>query len=185
YERLVELTEQGDLEAAEVASRAIEMRVRNAAKDISTKYVAPPRSTDFAVMFLPTEGLFAEVIRRPGLVNWLQRECRVMVAGPTTLVSLLSALRMGFRTLAIQQRSSEVWKLLSAVKTEFEKFGGILDKVHRKLDEAQRVVEEAGVRRRAIDRKLVSVEAMPEGEAAALLELTPPVPFANSREAAE
>jgi len=170
---LADATERGDLETAEVALRGIEARVRSAAKDISTKYVAPPHSTDFAVMFLPTEGLFAEVIRRPGLVDALQRDFRVMVAGPTTLVSLLTSLRMGFRTLAIQQRSSEVWKVLSAVKTEFEKFGGILDKVHKKLDEAQKVVEEAGVRRRAVDRKLLQVETMPETEAAALLELGP------------
>jgi DNA recombination protein RmuC len=173
YERLVEATERGDLETAEAASRTIETRVRNAAKDISTKYVAPPHSTDFAVMFLPTEGLFAEVTRRPGLVGWLQRECRVMVAGPTTLVSLLTSLRMGFRSLAIQQRSSEVWKVLSAVKNEFEKFGGVLDKVQKKLEEAQKVVEDAGVRRKAMDRKLRGVEVLPEGEATALLELAP------------
>jgi DNA recombination protein RmuC len=173
YERLVEAAERGDVATAETASRAIELRVRNAARDIATKYVAPPHSTDFAVMFLPTEGLFAEVIRRPGLVGWLQRECRVMVAGPTTLLSLLTSLRMGFRSLAIQQRSSEVWKVLSAVKTEFEKFGGILDKVHKKLDEAQKVIEEAGVRRRAMDRKLLGVEMMPETDAIALLELSP------------
>jgi DNA recombination protein RmuC len=181
YERLVEATERGDIETAEAASRAIEMRVRSAAKDISAKYVAPPHSTDFAVMFLPTEGLFAEVIRRPGLVGWLQRECRVMVAGPTTLVSLLTSLRMGFRSLAIQQRSSEVWNVLSAVKTEFEKFGGVLDKVQKKLEEAQKVVEDAGVRRRAMDRKLLGVEAMPEGEATALLELAPAALIAPAR----
>jgi DNA recombination protein RmuC len=171
YDRLVEATERGDIEAAEVALRGIDARVRSAAKDICTKYVAPPHSTDFAVMFLPTEGLFAEVIRRPGLVDALQREFQVMVAGPTTLVSLLTSLRMGFRTLAIQQRSSEVWRVLSAVKTEFEKFGGILDKVHKKLEEAQQVVEDAGVRRRAMDRKLRGVEILPEAEASALLEL--------------
>src|SRR6516165_12203099 len=171
YDRLVEATEQGDILGAETALRGIETRVRSAARDICTKYVAPPHSTDFAVMFLPTEGLFAEVIRRPGLVDALQREFHVMVAGPTTLVSLLNSLRMGFRSLAIQQSSSEVWRVLSAVKTEFEKFGGILDKVHRKLDEAQKVIEDAGVRRRAMDRKLLSVETMPEAEAAVLLEL--------------
>jgi DNA recombination protein RmuC len=171
YHRLVEATECGDSEAAEAALRGIEARVRSGAKDICAKYVAPPHSTDFAVMFPPTEGLFAEVIRRPGLVDWMQRECRVMAAGPTTLVSLLTSLRMGFRTLAIQQRSSEVWQVLSAVKTEFEKFGGVLDKVHKKLDEAQKVVEEAGVRRRAMDRKLRGVEVLPEAEATVLLEL--------------
>jgi DNA recombination protein RmuC len=187
YDRLVEATGRGDIEAAEAALRGIEARVRSAAKDISTKYIAPPHSTDFAVMFLPTEGLFAEVIRRPGLVDWLQRECHIMVAGPTTLISLLTSLRMGFRTLAIQQRSSEVWQVLSAVKTEFEKFGGVLDKVHKKLEEAQKVVEEAGVRRRAMDRKLRGVEVLPETEATALLELAPaPVGLIeDAREAAE
>jgi DNA recombination protein RmuC len=138
-------------------------------------------------MFLPTEGLFAEVIRRPGLVDWLQRECHTMVAGPTTLVSLLTSLRLGFRSLAIQQRSSEVWQVLSAVKTEFEKFGGVLDKVHKKLEEAQKVVEEAGVRRRAMDRKLRGVEVLPEVEAAALIALAaaPLGVIEDTREAAE
>ena len=187
YDRLVAATEGGDQEGAEAALRGIEARVRNAGKDISTKYVAPPHSTDFAVMFLPTEGLFAEVIRRPGLVDWLQRECHVMVAGPTTLVSLLTSLRMGFRSLAIQQRSSEVWKVLSAVKTEFEKFGGILDKVQKKLEEAQKVVEDAGIRRKAMDRKLRAVEVLPEVEASAILELTlaPAALIEEAREAAE
>jgi DNA recombination protein RmuC len=187
YDRVVEATERGDADAAETAARGIEARLRSAAKDICGKYVAPPHSTDFAVMFLPTEGLFAEVIRRPGLVDWLQRECHVMVAGPTTLVSLLTSLRMGFRSLAIQQRSSEVWKVLSAVKTEFEKFGGILDKVHKKLEEAQKVVKDAGVRRRAVDRKLRDVEVLPEVEATALLELAsaPAALIEDAREAAD
>src|SRR5215469_3215859 len=187
YERLHEASGRGDLEAVEAALRGIETRVHSAAKDICAKYVAPPHSTDFAVMFLPTEGLFAEVIRRPGLVEWLQRECRVMVAGPTTLVSLLTSLRMGFRTLAIQQRSSEVWRVLSAVKTEFEKFGGVLDKVHKKLEEAQKIVEEAGVRRRAMDRKLRGVEMLSEVEASTLLDLAaaPAALIDDAREAAE
>ncbi|MFL5269404.1 MAG: DNA recombination protein RmuC [Stellaceae bacterium] len=185
YDRLVEATERGEVEAAETALRGIESRVRGAAKEICAKYVAPPHSTEFAVMFLPTEGLFAEVVRRPGLVDALQRDFHVMVAGPTTLVSLLTSLRMGFRSLAIQQRSSEVWKVLSAVKTEFEKFGGILDKVQKKLDEAQRVIADAGVRRRAVDKKLLSVETMPEAEAAVLLELAPVALIEEAREAAE
>jgi DNA recombination protein RmuC len=185
YDRLIEATERGEAEAAEIALRGIESRVRAAAKDICTKYVAPPHSTDFAVMFLPTEGLFAEVVRRPGLVDALQRDFHVMVAGPTTLVSLLTSLRVGFRSLAIQQRSSEVWKVLSAVKTEFEKFGGILDKVHKKLDEAQKVVEEAGIRRRAMDRKLRAVEVLPEVEAATRLELASAGLIEDAREAAE
>jgi DNA recombination protein RmuC len=187
YDRLMAATEGGDQERAEAALRGIEARVRSAAKDICAKYVAPPHSTDFAVMFLPTEGLFAEIIRRPGLVDWLQRECHVMVAGPTTLVSLLTSLRMGFRTLAIQQRSSEVWNVLSAVKTEFGKFGGVLDKVQKKLEEAQKVVEEAGVRRKAMDRKLRDVEALPEVAASALLEVAvaPAALIEEAREAAE
>ena len=185
YDRLIEATERGDGEAADAALRGIETRVRAAAKDISTKYVAPPHSTDFAVMFLPTEGLFAEVVRRPGVIDALQREFHVMVAGPTTLVSLLTSLRMGFRSFAIQQRSSEVWQVLSAVKTEFEKFGGILDKVHKKLDEAQKVIEVAGVRRRAVDRKLLGIETMPEAEAAVLLALPPADLTEEPREAAD
>jgi DNA recombination protein RmuC len=161
YERLHEAIERGDPLAAEAALRGIEARVRSAAKDIRTKYVAPPHTTEFAVMFLPTERLFAEVIRRPGLVDWLQRECRVMVAGPAALASLMTSVRIGFSALAIQQ-SSEVWRVLSAVKTDFEKFGDSLAKVHRKLEEAQRIVEEAGVRRRAIERKLRDVEVLRE-----------------------
>jgi hypothetical protein len=161
YERLREATKRSDILAAEAAVRGIEARVRSIAKDIRAKYVAPPHTTEFAVMFLPTERLFAEVIRRPGLVDWLQSECRVIVAGPAALVSLLTSMRIGFSALAIQQ-SSVVWQVLSAVKTEFEKFGDTLDRVHKKLDEAQRMVEEAGVRRRAVDRKLRGVEVLRE-----------------------
>ena len=161
YERLAEASERGDAAAAEEASRAVERVVRLAAKDIARKYVGPPHTTDFAVMFLPTEGLFAEVVRRPGLVDALQRDHRVVVTGPTTLGALLNSLRMGFRTLAIQRRSSEVWEVLGAVKTEFDKFGGVLDKVSKKLDEASNVVRDAGTRRRAVDRKLRDVEAVP------------------------
>src|SRR5690606_23173897 len=152
YERLVVASEKGDAEAVEQAARALERAVRQCAKDIATKYVAPPHSTDFAVMFLSTEGLFAEVVRRPGLIDALQREHRVVVTGPTTLMALLNSLRMGFRSLAIQQRSSEVWQVLGAVKTEVGKFGDVLDKVQKKLQEAQTTVEQAGVRRRAVDR---------------------------------
>jgi DNA recombination protein RmuC len=172
YERLEDARQRGDIEAVEIAARAIETAIRLAARDISSKYIHSPHSTDFAVLFLPTEGLFAEVIRRPGLVDALQRDCHIMVAGPTNLVSLLVAFRMGFRSLAIQQRSGEVWTVLSAVKTEFGKFGHMLDKVSRKLRDAQTIVdEEAGVRRRAIDRKLRGLEVLPEIEAAAVLEL--------------
>jgi DNA recombination protein RmuC len=150
YERLEDARQRGDVEAIESAGKAIENSIRLAARTVCTKYIHSPHSTDFAVLFLPTEGLFAEVIRRPGLVDALQGDWHVMVVGQTTLVSLLVAFRMGFRSLAIQQRSGEVWKVLSAVKTEFGKFGGMLDKVSNKLREAQKVVdEEGGVRRRA------------------------------------
>ena len=171
YERLVDASERGDGDAVETASKAVEMRIRASAKDICDKYVQPPHSTDFAVLFLPTEGLFAEIIRRPGLVDDLQREYRIVVTGPTTLMALLNSLRMGFRTLAIQKRSSEVWQVLAAVKTEFGKYGDILDKVQQKLHEASNTIDKVSVRRRAIDRKLRSVEILPEMEAGAILSL--------------
>jgi DNA recombination protein RmuC len=172
YERLEDARQRGDLDGIESAGKAIESAIRLAARTVCAKYILSPHSTDFAVLFLPTEGLFAEVIRRPGLVDTLQRDSHVMVAGPITLVSLLVAFRMGFRSLAIQQRSGEVWKVISAVKTEFGKFGGVLDKVSNKLREAQKVVEEeGGVRRRAMDKKLRSLEVLPEIEAATVLEL--------------
>jgi DNA recombination protein RmuC len=190
YQRLEEARECGDAVAAEVASRALEVRMRGAAKDICARYVQPPHSTDFAVMFVPTEGLFAEILRRPGLVDALQRECQIMVAGPTTLFSLLTALRMGFRSLAIQQRSAEVWRVLGAVKHEFGKFGAVLDKVGKKLDEAQNVLnDDLGRRHRAMDRKLRAVEVLPEAEATVLLALEAVTPLADedddTREAAE
>jgi DNA recombination protein RmuC len=172
YERLEDARLHGNVDAVESGAKAIETTIRLAAKGINGKYIHSPHSTEFAVLFLPTEGLFAEVIRRPGLVDTLQRDYRTMVAGPTTLVALLVAFRMGFRSLAIQQRSGEVWTVLSAVKTEFGKFGGMLDKVSKKLREAQAVVDdEGGVRRRAMDRKLRSLEVLPEIEAASVLEL--------------
>jgi DNA recombination protein RmuC len=171
YERLCLAAERGDQDEVERASRAVEARIREAARDISSKYICPPESTDFAVMYLPTEGLFGEVVRRPGLVDGLQREWHIMVAGPTTLFTLLSAMRMGFRSLAIQKRSAEVWKVLGAVKHEFSKFGGVIDKVSRKLDEAQKVIDdEVGRRRRAMERRLRAVESLPEAEAVALLD---------------
>jgi DNA recombination protein RmuC len=160
YQRLLEAQELADVEGAAVAGRALELRVREEAKRIRTKYVAAPHTTDFAVLFLPTEGLYAEVIRRPGLFELLQRDHRVVVAGPTTLSALLNSLQMGFRTLAIAQRSSEVWNILGAVKTEFGKFGDVLDKVKKKLDEAGRHIDATGVRTRAIERKLRGVETL-------------------------
>ena len=171
YERLVDAAERADPAATEAAAKAIETRVRQAARDISTKYVAPPHSTDFALLFLPTEGLYAETVRRAGLVDALQRDCRVVVTGPTTLLALLNSLRMGFRSLAIQQRSSEVWQVLRAVKTEFEKYGEMLDKVQKKLDEASTTIEGAARSRRRIDRRLFAVETLPEIEAGVVLGL--------------
>jgi DNA recombination protein RmuC len=171
YERLAIAADRGDQAEVELAARAVELRIREAAREICTKYIQPPHSTDFGVMYLPTEGMFAEIVRRPGLVDTLQREYHIMVAGPTTLATLLTALRMGFRSLAIQKRSAEVWKVLGAVKHEFSKFGGVIDKVSKKLDEAQTVLdEEVGRRRKAMDRRLRSVETLPEAEAVALLD---------------
>lgn len=171
YRRLHDAQEAGDLEAIEASGRQLETQVRNCAKAICEKYIAPPKTTDFAIMFLPTEGLYAEVIRRTALTDVIQRECRVIVAGPTTLMAILSSLRMGFRTLAIQQRSSEVWTVLGSVKTEFAKFGTSLDKVNKKLQEATNIVGDASRRRRSVERKLRDVEALPEADG--LLEALP------------
>nr|WP_199720526.1 DNA recombination protein RmuC [Stagnimonas aquatica] len=174
YERLVDAAERGELAAIEAAGKALETAVKVQAKSIHDKYVEPPHTTDFALMFLPTEGLYAEVLRRPGLADGLQRDYRVTIAGPTTLTALLNSLQMGFRTLAIEKRSSEVWKVLGAVKTEFGKFGEVLDKVGEKLEQAQKQIEQTGVRSRAIQRQLREVEALPAGEAVGLLPLAPP-----------
>ena len=172
YERLIDASERGDLAQVEAASKALESRIRTAARDICDKYVQPPHSTDFGVLFLPTEGLFAEVIRRPGLIDALQRDCRIVVTGPTTLMALLNSLRMGFRTLAIQKRSSDVWRVLAAVKTEFGKYGEVMDKVQKKLQEASNTIDDVAKRRRAIDRKLRGVEVLPELVATGILDLT-------------
>jgi DNA recombination protein RmuC len=169
YERLLDAQEQGDVEAARMAGEALERQVRKQARDIRDKYVSPPHTTEFAILFLPTEGLYAEVLRRPGLVEALQRDLRIAVAGPTTLLALMTSFQMGFRTLAIQERSSEVWRTLGAVKTEFAKFGAVLDGVKKKLDEASNKIEETSVRSRALGRKLREVEALPSGEAQKLL----------------
>jgi DNA recombination protein RmuC len=171
YERLLDAAERADQTGSEAAAKAIETRVRQAARDICAKYVAPPHSTDFALMFLPTEGLYAETVRRAGLVDALQRDWRVVVAGPTTLLALLNSLRMGFRSLAIQKRSSEVWQVLRAVKTEFEKYGAILDKVQKKLNEASTTIEGVARSRRLIDRRLAGVEGLPKREAELMLGL--------------
>ena len=164
YERLVEAQEKCHTEALETAGKNLTQRIKAEAKSISEKYVVPPKTTDFAIMFLPNEGLYAEVIRRPGLVEAIQRENRVVIAGPTTFAALLNSLQMGFRTLAIQQHSSEVWKLLGAVKTEFGKFGDILAGVKKKLDQASQTMDDAARRSRAIERKLRVVEELPDGD---------------------
>jgi DNA recombination protein RmuC len=165
YLRLVEAQELGNHEAVADAGKQLERQVRLMATTIRDKYLEPPQTTDFAIMFLPTEGLYAEVLRRPGLSEALQRDCRVVVAGPTTLAALLNSLQLGFRTLAIEKRSSEVWKLLAAIKGEFAKFGDILDRTKKKLDEASSSIDTAAVRTRAIERKLRGVEALPaEGQ---------------------
>ena len=161
YQRLLAAQEQGDLIAVDGAMKSLEMQLKRSAKDICQKYINPPRTTDFALMFLPTEGLYAEAIRRVGLVEQVQRDCRVVFAGPTTLAALLNSLQMGFRTLAIQKRSSEVWNLLAAVKTEFGKFGEALSAVKDKLDQAARHVDTVAVRSRAITKKLRDVEELP------------------------
>jgi len=165
YERLLDAQDRADPAAAEAAVRQLEARVKLFAKDIREKYLNPPQTTDFAVMFLPTEGLYAEVLRRPGLADTLQRDFRVIVAGPTTLWAILNSLQMGFRTLAIEKRSSEVWKLLGAVKAQFEKFGGMLDRLHKQLQTASNTVETATRRTRTIGRRLREVEELPAGEA--------------------
>ena len=161
YERLVDAQARADAEAAQAAGTALERRLRDEAKKIREKYVAPPHTTDFALLFLPTEGLYAEAIRRPGLFDGLQRDHRVTLVGPTTLLAVLNALQMGFRTLAIEKRSSEVWQTLGEVKSEFGKFGVVLDGVKKKLVEASNKIDETGVRTRAIQRRLRDVEALP------------------------
>jgi len=173
YERLIDASERGDSAAVQDAAQKIEQRIRQEAKDISSKYIVPPLTTDFAILFLPVEGLYSEVLRRPGLVEALQRLYRVNLAGPTTLAALLNSLQMGFRTLAIQKRSSEVWQLLAAVKTEFDKFGGVIEGVQRKLQEASNSIEKNVLQRtRAINRRLRSVQDLPNTVLPPLMEGT-------------
>jgi DNA recombination protein RmuC len=172
YLRVVEASEAGDSEALQRANSALLRALHSSAKDIRDKYLNPPATTDFAIRFLPTEGLYAEVLRQAGQVEILQREYRVVVAGPTTLSALLSSLRMGFRTLAIQKRSSEVWQILGAVKTEFDKFGDVLTRLKRQLEAASNTIErDVSVRTRAMKRKLRAVEQLPADQARELLEL--------------
>ena len=169
YERVQAAAEVSDKEALEAALKALERRIRDSAKDIRDKYLFPPFTTDFGILFLPTEGLYAEVLRRPGLVDDLQRLYRVNVSGPTTLMAMLNSLQMGFRTLAIEKRSSEVWQVLAAVKTEFVKFGDVFERLQKKLNEADKVIEDAGIRTRKMSRALKHVETIPELEAQNLL----------------
>ena len=179
YQRLVEAQERADPAAAEAAAKQLENQVRGSAKDICGKYLNPPKTTDFGILFLPVEGLFSEVIRRPGLIEVVQRECRVVIAGPTTLWSILNSLQMGFRTLAIQKRSSDVWNLLAAVKTEWAKYGEALGKVQQKLHEASDTIDKAQTRTRAIGRKLKGVQELPASEAQAVLLLDATAPDAG------
>jgi DNA recombination protein RmuC len=182
YQRLVEAAERGDAEAVKESSKQLEIRIKACARDISQKYISPPNTTDFAILFVPTEGLFAEVLRCAGLTEYLQNEYRVMVAGPTTLAALLNSLRMGFRTLAIEKRSSEVWNVLSAVKTEFGQFAEVFEKVKKKLGEAANTIDQAAVRTRAMKRTLKTVDELPAPDASSLLGLVASSPAVESEE---
>ena len=169
YERLLDAQERADPVAAEIAGKAIEMRLRAEARTIREKYIAAPHTADFGILFVPTEGLYAEALRRPGLVEALQREHKIMLAGPTTLLATLNSLQMGFRTLALEKRSAEVWEVLGAVKTEFRKFGDVLAKTKKKLDEASSSIEMAERRTRVMARELKSVEALSDTRTQLLL----------------
>ncbi len=181
YEAIGLAQDRADIPAMEAAGRSLEARIKLFAQDISTKYLNPPRTTDFGIMFLPSEGLYAQVVSRVALVEQIQRDYRVVIAGPTTLAALLNSLQMGFRTLAIQQRSSEVWKVLGAVKTEFGKFGDLLDGVKKKLDQASNTLDDTARKSRTITAKLRSVQELPSQETSALLNLDAP----DSGDAAE
>jgi DNA recombination protein RmuC len=173
YQRLTAAQESGDSTAVEATMKILETQLKRCAKDISEKYINPPKTTDFALLFLPSEGLYAEAIRRVGLVQNVQRDCRVTFVGPTTLAALLNSLQMGFRTLAIQKRSSEVWNLLASVKTEFGKFGDALSAVKEKIDQASRKMEDVDVRSRVITKKLRDVEELPSNPQPMLRDLLP------------
>jgi DNA recombination protein RmuC len=171
YLRLQEAADEGDSDGVQKAADALGRTLKTEAQKIQEKYLDPPGTTDFGIMFLATEGLYAEALRQPGLVSDLQQKHRIVVAGPTTLAAILSSLRMGFQTLAIEKRASEVWEVLGAVKTEFGKFGDVLDKVQKQLGTASRTIDQAGVRTRAMERKLRSVEQLPESDSREVLEL--------------
>lgn len=169
YERLLIAQDKADAKQVEECANALEIRIKTEARSIRDKYISPPSTTDFAIMFLSTEGLFAEVIRRPGLTDILQREYRVIVTGPTTIAALLNSLQVGFRTLAIEKRTSEVWKLLAAVKAEFGRFGDLLDKTHKQLSAVSNSIEGAAKKSRNIERKLKGVQELPVSETVELL----------------
>ena len=182
YERLVAASTAADAKGVEQATASLLTQVSSMAKDIHTKYVAPPHTTDFGILFLPTEGLYAEVLRQPGFHDELQRKYRVMVAGPTTLSAILSSLRVGFQTLAIEQRAHEVWTVLGAVKTEFGKFGEVLDRVKKQLNTASKTLDETGVRSRAMERSLRVVEQLPADKSSALFNFPESVSTAEPEE---
>ena len=185
YERLLDAQERADRAEAEAAGKAIEVRLRTEAKTVREKYVAAPHTTEFAILFVPTEGLYAEALRRPGLTESLQREHRVTLAGPTTLLATLSSLQMGFRTLALEKRSTEVWEVLGAVKTEFAKFGEVLAKTKKKLEEASNTIDLAQTRTNVMNRKLKSVEALSEPRTQALLPGGDPQSLADGEQGAD
>ena len=170
YQRLIDAQEAADKEVADRSIKNLEIRIKAEAKFIKEKYIDPPHTTDFGIMFLPVEGLYAEILRRPGLCDLLQRDYRIVVTGPTTLAALLNSLQMGFRTLAVEKRSSEVWELLGMVKTEFGKFGDVLAKTKKKLQEASSTIDRAEVRTRAIERKLKKVQEIPVEDPDTLIE---------------
>jgi len=171
YLRLLDAADAADAEGVKKATASLIRAVKLSAKEIKEKYLNPPTTTDFAILFLPTEGLYAEVLRQPGLVESMQREYRIVLTGPTTLTATLSSLQMGFRTLAIEKRSSEVWEVLGAVKTEFGKFENVLTKLKKQLDAASKTIESTGIRTRAMERKLRSVEELPTERAQSILRL--------------
>ena len=172
YLRLVESADAADADGVQKATASLIRSINNSAKEIRDKYIDPPKTTDFAIMFLPTEGLYAEVLRQPGQVERIQQDFRIVIAGPTTLSAILNSLRVGFRTLAIEKRSSEVWKVLAAVKTEFGKFGDVLGKVKRQLKTASNTINQTEVRTRAMERKLRTVEELPAEETTEVLEFS-------------
>ena len=161
FQGLIDAEEKGDVALIDKLSKALEMRIKSEAKDIKEKYLDPPYTTDFGILFLPIESLYAEVLRRPGLADYLQQNYKVIITGPTTIAAILNSLQMGFRTLAIEKRSSDVWAILGAVKSEFTKFGDILDKTQKKLQEASNTIEDASKKSRAIERKLNKVQELP------------------------